>query len=187
MVNDQGDGIATHQMRMVLTSGNIVEQGGGNTPPSQTDIDDIPRRRWDSFVAGGFATAEEGPPPTPAARSSSLAFGGPGGAPPSFANTGYDVAWGVLGPISQNVTHYLSARLTLTNTANGTIGYQTVFNDGTSYCAGCQQQAPPPGNNGGGAQPLFRIVNGVIIPEPASISLASLAMFGLIGLVRRRK
>jgi hypothetical protein len=165
------------QMIVNLTAGTIFQSGsGGNTAPSFDAVNGNveegtpanPALEWDTFVTmGGFLST--GPNPS----SPVLVVGGAvniqSGAALKFDTAGLNVTWAPgTGVFTGPVTNFPVARVTLSNTATGTAQFFLTS-------AG---EVPT-------AITTLPIVNGVIVPEPASAVMGLLALCGL-GVARRR-
>jgi hypothetical protein len=164
------------QMIVSLTAGTVYQNGsGGNTAPSTDAVDGNvgegtpanPALEWDTFVTmGGFRS--DGPN----ASRDVLVVGGAvniqSGATLQFNTTGLNVTWAPsTGVFTGPVTNFPVARVTLSNTATGTARFFLTS----------------AGENG--VLTTLPIVNGVIVPEPASAVMGMLALCGL-GAARRR-
>jgi hypothetical protein len=166
------------QMIVTLTAGSIFQKGGGanggNVAPAQTDIDtdSTPNIAFDTFLAMGGLTSET---TVDGSSANVLVVGGAANLPGGTAGvvmtaSAINAAWapgpGHVVGIAQN---YITGNVTLSKDAQGTWSYF--------------------GSTGDGATKTYLnlpIVNGVMIPEPASITLFGLASLGLVGFVRRR-
>jgi hypothetical protein len=158
------------------TTGGVFQSGaGGNTAPPTLSVDGgvdengdpvsaNPALGNDTFVTMGGFRAEQ--------SASVLVVGGAvniqSGAALQFNSTGLNVTWApATGVFTGAVTNFPVARVTLSNTAQGTARFFLT----SAGEAGVLTTLP--------------IVNGVIIPEPASAVMGLLALCGL-GAARRR-
>ncbi len=117
------------QMILTLTSGSIYQDpAGSNTPPSDGQIAAFPGVQYDTFVAIGGATAET--------SQSVLVVGGAvdlqPGAAMKFDSAGLNVAWApAVGVDVPSGTDYVTARITLSEDAEGTLQYFGSTSAGT--------------------------------------------------------
>jgi PEP-CTERM motif len=130
LLDSTGTNILSQQLRVVLSSGSILQHPfGSNNPPTAALIGSFASLQYDSFIAAGGPDSNS-PTPTTVGRSDQL--GGPGGVPADFSTSLADILWGPsLGQDTTNKTGYLSARLTLSGDAAGTFSYRAVFGDST--------------------------------------------------------
>jgi hypothetical protein len=161
------------QMIVSLTAGTIFQSGaGGNTAPSTDsvlgNVDEgtppNPALGNDTFVTMGGFLAEQSRP--------TLVVGGAvniqSGATLQFNTAGLNVTWAPgTGEFTGPVTNFPVARVTLSPTAAGTARF---------FLTSAGEQ---------GSVVTLPIVNGVIVPEPASAVMGLLALCGL-GAARRR-
>lgn len=159
------DGIIRgQQMVLSLTSGAIYQDTfGSNTPPTDALVPAFPNVAYDSFVAMGGALASTTSPILVVGAASEL-----DGVAQKFDTQGIDMAWAPgTGVNLADRTGFLTARITLTNDANGSARYFSSLADGTTTTID------------------LPVVNGVIgIPEPTTCILAGLA---LVGVAARRR
>jgi hypothetical protein len=129
LLNSGTSSILSQQMRLVLTSGSVVNHPfGTNTPANGALAPSFSSLQYDSFVAAGGPLTPPAATPTILGRSDAL--GGPGGAVADFSPQLWDVLWGpMLGQDTTNQANYLAARLTLSGDANGTIQFLSFFGD----------------------------------------------------------
>jgi hypothetical protein len=164
------------QMIVELTSGSIYQAPppAGNTPPSSVlfphpNFESI---QWDSFLANGGLTSET--------TIGNFGLGGAathlepmgGGGPqrsPSFTNNLIDQSWNPAGGnVIEDQDGFIVARVTLSDDANGVLGYY-------ASAAGVGQQVA-----------MLPIRNGFVIPEPSTAVLLGIGILGLILLNCRR-
>jgi hypothetical protein len=163
------------QMIVSLTAGRVYQNDSGGTtaPPVDAVIGGIeqifnPGLEWDTFVTmGGYLSGG------PSSSLPVLVVGGAvniqRGAALKFDTAGLNVTWApATGVFTGPRTNFPVARVTLSNTATGTAQFFLTS-------AG---EVPT-------AITTLPIVNGVIVPEPASAVLGVLALCGM-GVARRR-
>jgi hypothetical protein len=131
LLDGSGTTILSQQMRLVLTSGSVVNHPfGTNAPAGAPLVSTFAALAFDSFVAAGGPLTPPAANPTILGRSDAL--GGPGGATADFAPQLWDVLWGpALGQDTSNQTSYLAARLTLSGDATGMLYFLSYFGDGS--------------------------------------------------------
>jgi hypothetical protein len=164
------------QMIVTLTAGTVYQNGsGGNTAPSTDAVAGNegegtpanPALEWDTFVTmGGFRSDGAN------ASRDVLVVGGAvnlqSGAALQFNTAGLNVTWApATGVFTGAVNNFPVARVTLSNTAQGTARF---------FLTSAGEAGVPT---------TLNIVNGVIVPEPASAVMGLLALCGL-GAARRR-
>ena len=143
--------------------------------PAVDDIAGKPALAFDSFLAMGGLTAED----TVGGDSANILLvggaanlgGGSGLAFPSNSTSKViDATWAPgTGKFVAPAQNYITAQITLSTDAQGTWNYYSTTADGTTKTL-----------------TGLKIINGVMIPEPASITLFGLASLGLVGFIRRR-
>ena len=171
--------LSGQQLLLNLTAGQILNTSGGTNggtvAPFADDIAGKPSLAYDSFLAMGGLTADD----TVGGDSANiLLVGGAanlGGAsgltfPSNSTSKKIDATWAPgTGQFVAPAQNYITAQITLSSDAQGTWSYYSTTADGTTKTLLNQ-----------------KIINGVMIPEPASICLMGLGLLGMAGLIRRR-
>ncbi len=158
------------QLLVNLTSGSIINEtlfgASVDTPPSAGALGFVPALAFDTYVANGALTSDG------AGHVNGLNVGGGavnlGGVGTPVFNDALAIsqAWNpAAGVFVLDRTNFVTAQLGLTSDANGTIRYLASANQQISIFD------------------EFEIVNGVVVPEPATAALLGL---GGLAMLRRR-
>lgn len=148
-----------------LNAGDVYQSEYGNdTPVDSAFYGFIPAIEFDSFVGIGGSSAQTTEP--------ILVVGGAvnigGEAAKTFTTDGIDITWApAAGVVVANQSDYFVARITLADTANGTLRLLGADTDGGPY-----------------RTETWQIVDGHIVPEPATLGLLGL---GGVAMLRRRR
>jgi len=154
-----------------LSAGDIFQHsfGTGNGGPNPALVAAFADLAFDSFLANGTLVDDAG--------HGILAIGGAvdlvgGAAPLTFTDQMVDATWGpALGQNPTNVEDWLTARITVADTANGT--FQVLFSDTSK----------------GVSPPMDGVItNGTmtLVPEPSTFLMLTVGSLGLLLLRRRR-
>ena len=175
--------VTTQELLITLTSGSIYQDAvGSDTPPSSAPISVVPSVAFDSFVTLGSLVASA---TTPSIAGGAVDIGG--GVAKVFGTSAANIAWFPSGgTVITGMSDWPVARLTLSDTAEGTWRFLSTTSTGNGYISAITPTIAGPNVSFSGGSHGTIHGGAMSVPEPSSAALVLIA-FILSGFVHLRR